>query len=290
MTDDDVTPSEASEPDAEAPAEGGAVVVATETPAAPEVPETPAAPAPPGPPARPPHLDFWHRPYVDRYLTPFVLPLLVVTGVIVYILNISRLFLSAHGNADVIAGTIVTLTILIGAISLASAGRMRTQSVVLIVGGLLGAMTIAGMLSLGHSEVQGEATGSGLPPEGAALAEFKTIAGPANSLRYEPAQGTVPTGIVRITLDDDTGEHTLDFEDPKTLFHNLHVTGPGATDSARAFFPAPGDYGFFCAIPGHREAGMVGTLHATGDTQTIDAALAAAEAGGGGATTTTAGG
>ena len=78
-------------------AEGGAAA---------DVPPVPVAPEKPS---------FWDRPAVDRYLVPLVLPLLVVTAVVVLILNISRIFLSTHGNVDVLVGTGILLTILIGA-------------------------------------------------------------------------------------------------------------------------------------------------------------------------------
>ena len=42
-----------------------------------------------------------------------------------FILNISRIFLSTHGNVDVIVGTAILLTILIGASILAASPKMR---------------------------------------------------------------------------------------------------------------------------------------------------------------------
>ena len=58
---------------------------------------------------RPEPVRFWQRPYVERYLVPFVLPILVVGGVVMFILNISRIFLSTHGNVDVVVGTGILL-------------------------------------------------------------------------------------------------------------------------------------------------------------------------------------
>src|SRR4051794_4931912 len=108
----------------------------------PEEPESPAAApgtevepaggavataAPPAPPAEP--VSFWDRPYVERYLVPLMLPVLVILFVLVYVLNISRLFLSGHGHIPVIVGTIITTIILLGStIVSASAHRLR-QSV-----------------------------------------------------------------------------------------------------------------------------------------------------------------
>lgn len=38
------------------------------------------------------------------------------------------------------------------------------------------------------------------------------------------------------------------------------AVGPGETASAALTPQRPGSYGFFCSVPGHRSAGMVGTL------------------------------
>ena len=91
-------------------ADGVAAAMTTDTPDLDEHDPPPpkpsgdaAADAPPVPaaPAKPP---FWQRPDVERYLVPLVLPLLVVAAVVVFVLNISRVFLSAHGHIPVVVG------------------------------------------------------------------------------------------------------------------------------------------------------------------------------------------
>ena len=68
-----------------------------------------------------------------------------------------------------------------------------------------------------------------------------------------------------ITLKNEAAaQHTLNFDDAKTRFAGLDVNGSGEKKSARIFFGEPGDYTYFCAVPGHRPAGMQGVVHVTG--------------------------
>jgi plastocyanin len=96
-------------------------------------------------------------------------------------------------------------------------------------------------------------------------------------LFFSPSAVTVTTGIYAITLlDGSTGPHTLNFDDPTTLWSELIVNNQGETKTSRIFFGQPGDYTFFCAIPGHRGAGQQGTVHITGAPMTLAQAEAAA--------------
>lgn len=216
---------------------------------------------------------FWDRPYVARYFVPFALPVLVVGGVVMFVLNISRILLATHED-DVIVGTLILLVILIGATILAAAPKMRTASLALVTGGFAVAILMLGWLSLGAAEPEGEA-GSTLPAEGPANYELGFESN--NALVFVPAEATGETGIANITLTNGGGEHTLHFEDGNTLFETLEVQTAGDTTAGRAFFGEPGDYDFYCTVPGHREAGMEGVVAIDGDPIT----LAEAEAAGG---------
>jgi plastocyanin len=257
---------------------------ATGEPETPEeaVGETPA-PASTAGGGEPPELEtpsrpnFWQRPLVERYLTPILLPFLIVVGLVMFVLNISRIFLASHGHTDVIIGSLITIVILVGATILANAPRMRSSSTTLIVAGFVVAIMLAGGLTLGHSEVKEEA---GLPKEGPAVAELGFES--TNDLRFVPDAAEGPTGIVRITLTDVGGEHTFVFDEGGLSFTPLHVTGAGQTDSSRAFFGEAGEYTFYCSISGHRAAGMEGVITITGDPKDLATAEAEAEAAGGG--------
>lgn len=78
----------------------------------------------------------------------------------------------------------------------------------------------------------------------------------AEQLSYQQPQLQAATGIVNI-----------DFSNPTFLPHTftideLHVDIELNPNSSQrlSFRAPPGEYSFYCSIPGHTEAGMVGTL------------------------------
>jgi plastocyanin len=69
--------------------------------------------------------------------------------------------------------------------------------------------------------------------------------------------------------------HTFTMQDPATLMPSLSLNAAGEKVEGVAFFPEPGTYTFFCAIPGHEAAGMKGEIVVTGPPMTLDEALKA---------------
>ncbi len=199
---------------------------------------------------------------------PLVLPLAVVVGIVVYVLNVSRLFLSAHGHIPVIIGTVITLSILTGAAMLASAPRMRQLSRILLTAGFLVVLSFAGWISLGHSEDK-NAVPSTLPPTLKTKQVKDVTAGP--TLKFTPASIDAQTGLVKFNVTF-AGSHTFGFHETTTLFPELKAAAP--KESAVAYFGAPGDYNYFCSIPGHEAAGMKGIVHVTGPAVPLEKALA----------------
>jgi plastocyanin len=234
-------------------------VLTEPTPAEPEAPE--AAKAPPTP--------FWQRPNVERYLLPLVLPILVVVGLVAFVLNLSRVFLSGTSNISVAVGSILTVLILLGATVLSNASRLRSSSIALMTTLFLLVIFTSGWLVLGHSQEK-NAGGAPLTATGPSSGKFAIAAGVGGQLKFAPVSLSMKTGIYSVTLtDDSTGNHTLDFDDTTTLFAGLAVSSQGEKVSSRIFFGEPKDYTFFCAIPGHRSAGMQGVIHVTGKAMTL---------------------
>jgi plastocyanin len=110
-----------------------------------------------------------------------------------------------------------------------------------------------------------EAPGSGKPAEEKA-GKLQIAASPTGQLAYVTNKATATTGPVTVEMPNLSG-----------VSHNIAVeagsggaTGPGPVIGASAFTTKgtatvsvtlrPGTYTFFCQAPGHRQAGMYGTL------------------------------
>jgi plastocyanin len=228
------------------------------------------------------------HPYRERFVVPFVFPILIVVGVVFFVLNVSRLFLANKGSAAVILAATITVVILFGAALLASAPNLRTSSISLIVIGGLVVILGSGWLTIGHSEEKKAAVPVLGPPVGSATIE----ALPA--LKFNPNKVTVPFDtahptqtVISISLKDQSaGQHTLAFDDPTVVWTIPEVNNANEVKTEKAGFPKAGDYEYHCTIPGHRQAGMEGTL--TVSTALKPKAGAATSGAGGGATTTSA--
>ena len=93
-------------------------------------------------------------------------------------------------------------------------------------------------------------------PKGPAQTTLRITAG---NFFFKPETLKGPAGIDKVELTGKGGIHTLVIEGVKDF--KLRVDG-SETASAKVRF-APGDYTFFCDIPGHRDAGMEGTIRIT---------------------------
>lgn len=91
------------------------------------------------------------------------------------------------------------------------------------------------------------------PPQGPAEATAKVEAG---NTFFEPKTVRLPAGIDRIEMVGTGGVHTLVIEGVKDL--KLRVDGD-ETDATKVRLD-PGRYTYFCDLPGHRDAGMEGTI------------------------------
>lgn len=106
------------------------------------------------------------------------------------------------------------------------------------------------------AEAEKEAGGAG--EGGGSAVEFE--ADPEGGLAYTSDEATAEAGNV-----------TIDFNNPQSLAHDVAIEDSGneqigktevitdGEDSTTVELE-PGEYTFYCTVPGHREAGMEGTL------------------------------
>jgi len=256
----DVTTTDAPEPSSES----GTEPVPAETSA----PETAEA----GPPERP---SFLHRPLVEKFLVPLLLPIAVILFVVVYVINISRIFLAGHGHIPIFSGTFILATILFGSAILSAASpRLRQATITLISVGFILLVISSGWLLIGHAQPE-KAAATSLPATLKTKQTLSLTAGPGGNLVFQPNALTATTGLATMKITVGSGGHTFNFKNPDVvLWPGEPLTPPGGTVTGTVFFPAPGDYGFFC-VP-HQAAGMQGTIHVTGPTVTLTQALTAA--------------
>jgi uncharacterized cupredoxin-like copper-binding protein len=86
----------------------------------------------------------------------------------------------------------------------------------------------------------------------------KVVMGQPTEFSFDPSEFTIPANTdVKILLTNE-GHTTHDFSIDALKISKALEVGQEATITINA--PA-GDYEFYCNIPGHKEGGMVGTLH-----------------------------
>jgi plastocyanin len=110
----------------------------------------------------------------------------------------------------------------------------------------------------GAATTEETATGGGGGGGGGGGTTLALAADPSGALSFD-----------KTSLEASAGDVTIDLTNESSTPHNVEIQGmgvdevsdtiTGSTTSVTATLE-PGTYEFFCAIPGHREAGMEGTL------------------------------
>jgi plastocyanin len=108
-------------------------------------------------------------------------------------------------------------------------------------------------------EAAEEQTG-GVPQQGGGPSTLELSAPEDGSLAFEPS-----------SLEASAGEVTIEFTNPAAIDHDVYIEQDGE-DLAESELVAdgesttasaeldPGEYTYYCSVPGHREGGMEGTL------------------------------
>jgi plastocyanin len=94
-------------------------------------------------------------------------------------------------------------------------------------------------------------------PKGAAQTTLDIKGG---NFFFDPKNSDLPAGVDAIKLESEGGLHTLVFDNGKVPGFKLQASS-GKSDELKVDLK-PGKYTIYCDIPGHREAGMEGTITA----------------------------
>ena len=95
-------------------------------------------------------------------------------------------------------------------------------------------------------------------PTGAAQ---KTLDIKGGNFFFDPKDSDAPAGVDAIKLESEGGQHTLVFDNGKVPGFKLQANS-GQSDELKVDLK-PGKYTIYCDLPGHREAGMEGSITVT---------------------------
>lgn len=124
------------------------------------------------------------------------------------------------------------------------------------------AMAIVGLVALlGVACGGGASSGAGGSAGGGSTGRQEVAVQGLDTLKFNPATLTVRTGSpVHLTLNN-TGALVHDWVVDSLEGSRVAVQADGGKSASVDFTPTrAGTYQFYCSQPGHREAGMVGTL------------------------------
>ena len=145
---------------------------------------------------------------------------------------------------------------------------------------LLLAMLIGGLVAAGCGDDEEDSGGGGggaaesAPAETTTTEETTTESGDSGGGGGETLKiDADPGGALKFTKDTlsaDAGKVTIDMGNPSDLPHAVEIEGEGVEEKGETVMKGgtstatadlkPGEYEFYCPVPGHQEGGMTGTL------------------------------
>jgi plastocyanin len=179
----------------------------------------------------------------------------VIPGAEPYAFNLTHP--TAHA---VFAETLVTLALLLIAVVAGVAATLQREhqaadpSRLRWLRGFLASVATFVLGAILVSVIPTNNTSAGVSAE--ALAQLPALT--TAHYRFDRAELRARVGeTVALRLENsDAGAHSFDIDE-----FNVHVPLPAGTPALALFRPnRPGTYMFYCSVPGHRDAGMIGTL------------------------------
>lgn len=205
----------------------------------------------------------------NRVLLPLLLPPLLVAGFVGYAFALSRVLLAVpQAGSNMIA--LFLAAYLLGVAGLVAA-RSRISSKALGIALTVGLLAVgvsgvlaaqAGMRDFHAAEGEHAAEGDGEQAAGgehgeeaAALPEGAHVF-VAEDIAWGDAPATIPAGEAVLAIDNQGAIlHNVTFEGADVV-----VEAEGGQSASDTFTLEPGTYDYYCSVPGHREAGMEGTV------------------------------
>ena len=200
----------------------------------------------------------------EKVLIPFAIPVAAILVILIAVLNFSVILLALEERASRTLATVVAMlaaaAVLIGAAHFArdqdgssrSLTALATMGLILVLGGSVGAAALD------------EARETRPPPVDLGPPDITITAGPGLTFQ-EKLLKTHPGRIVVQYVDADTLPHTMLFDGIDGF--ELKVNSKGETAKGVVKLD-PGNYLYYCSIPGHEEAGMDGFLTVSGPNET----------------------
>ena len=201
----------------------------------------------------------------DRAFLPVMLPVGASIGVLVFAFAFSRVLLAVPELVSTFTALLLAAYVLL--VAALAAARPRITGRALGVGLFVGLVAViaagavsaaAGMRELHEEEVVGAEGEEGAPEvAGADIPEDAVVFAAVPTIAWAETEKTAPAGEV-----------TFGYTNEDSLYHNVVIDelgglllegDPGESDVG-SFTVEPGSYVFYCDVPGHREAGMEGTL------------------------------
>lgn len=206
----------------------------------------------------------------SRVFTPLILPATVIGVILAFAFALSRVLLAVPESIATITGITVATYVLLVAALIAARPRITSRALgvglilgfagVLVAGAVAGSAGVRPLEEHGAESAEGgaaqaaggEAGGATAIPPGALVFKADT------ALEFVEAPTTATAGEVTVALDNSAGLiHNVVFEGHNGDEPVVEVSN--GTEVGTVSLP-PGAVTYYCSIPGHRQAGMEGTL------------------------------
>jgi plastocyanin len=210
-----------------------------------------------------------NKDFRERVFLPLMLPLGVVLVILLVAGSLSRVLLAVPEAISTFTALLAAGYVLL--VSALVAARPRISSSALGVGVVVGLVAVvaagavganAGIRDLHHGEEEHTAEEGEAPAEGEEAAGEEIPEGAhvfvAVDIDYSQAPDTIPAGTVTIAIDNEGAiHHDVAFDE---LGGEVVAEADGGQIGVGEVTLEPGTYTYFCTVPGHRPAGMEGTL------------------------------